>query len=65
MLAAWRRMAPFVLGGLLLLNLAEAITGGRREDWIMVGVLALVLAMIVWQRRRTDTTPPPDTDKRP
>ena len=57
MLAAWRRMAPFVIGGLLLLNLAEAITGGRREDWIMVAVSALVLAMIVWQRRRRREDP--------
>ncbi len=57
MLAGWRRVAPFVLGGLLLLNLAEAITGGRREDWIMVAVLALVLALTVWQQRRKKDEP--------
>ena len=57
MLAAWRRVAPFVLGGLLLLNLAEAITGGRREDWIMVAVLALGLALMVWLRRRRGDEP--------
>ncbi len=57
MLAGWRRVAPFVLGGLLLLNLAEAITGGRREDWLMVAVLALILAVIVWQRRRRGEDP--------
>ena len=57
MLAAWRRVVPFVLGGLLLLNLAEAITGRRREDWIMVAVLALVLALMVWSRRRRGDEP--------
>ena len=57
MLAAWRRVAPFVLGGLLLLNLAEAITGGRRGDWIMVAVLALGLALMVWLRRRRGDEP--------
>ena len=57
MLAAWRRVAPFVLGGLLLLNLAEAITGGRREDWISVAVLALGLALMVWLRRRRGDEP--------
>ena len=57
MLAAWRRLAPFVLGGLLLLNLAEAITSGRRGDWLMVAAIALVLAVHLWQRRRREKDP--------
>ncbi len=57
MLAAWRRAAPFVLGGLLLLNLTEAIIDGRREDWIMVAVFALVLAATLWSRRRRGDEP--------
>ena len=57
MLEAWRRVAPFVLGGLLLLNLAKAITSGMRTDWIMVAVLALVLALMVWQQRRKKDEP--------
>jgi hypothetical protein len=54
MLATWRRIAPFVLTGLLLFNLAEAIAIGGRGNWIMVALLALLLAYTVWRRRRPE-----------
>ena len=57
MLAAWRRVAPFVLAGLLLFNLADAIINGGRENWIVVAVLALGLALVVWQGRRRGEEP--------
>ena len=57
MLAAWRRIAPFVLAGLLLFNLAEAILDGGRGNWIRVAVIALFLAWTVWLRRRREEEP--------
>ena len=52
----WRRIAPFVLAGLLVLNLVQAIRDGGREDWIVAALIALGLAFVLWQRGRT---PPP------
>lgn len=52
MLAAWRRILPFVLAGGLVINLIQAITVGGRGNWISVAIIALLLALIVWQRRR-------------
>ena len=57
MLRAWHRMAPFVLTGVLLINLANAIINGGQQNWIMVGVTALILAWVLWQRRRVDEEP--------
>ncbi len=54
MLTAWRRALPFVLAGLLLFNLADAIVNGGQRNWIMVGVTALALAWILWLRRRPE-----------
>ena len=54
MLAAWQRALPFVLTGLLLFNLADAIINGGRGNWIRVAVVALVLALTVWHRRRAE-----------
>lgn len=54
MLAAWRRAFPFVLTGLLLFNLADAITNGGQGRWIRVAVMALVLAFTIWWRRRIE-----------
>ena len=51
MLAAWRRALPFVLTGLLLFNIVDAIVNGGQGRWIMVAVMALVLALTVWWRR--------------
>ena len=41
----WRRVAPFILAGLLLLNLAIAIAEGGRWQWLVVALLALTLAL--------------------
>ena len=57
MLEAWRRMAPFILAGLLLFNILGAIISGGRGNWISVAVLALGLALILWQRRRKKDEP--------
>ncbi len=54
MLAAWRRIAPFILRGILLFNLAAAIGDGGRERWLIVALLALLLAFAVWRRRRAE-----------
>ena len=57
MLAAYRRVAPFLLTGVLLLNVAIAIVTGQRATWLMVAVLALVLALNVWWWRRAGQEP--------
>ncbi len=54
----WRRIAPIVLAGLLLLNLVQVITTGARGGWIVVALLALALASAIWQRRRRDPPRP-------
>lgn len=51
MLATWQRIVPIVLVVLLALNLYEAITVGRRGDWITAGIMALLLAFLLWRRR--------------
>jgi hypothetical protein len=51
MLAAWRRIRPLVLTGLLLLNLANAIANGGRRNWIVVAIVAIVLALSLWRQR--------------
>ncbi|MGD9510983.1 MAG: hypothetical protein AB7X49_20800 [Geminicoccaceae bacterium] len=60
MLAAWQRMVPFLLAVLLVFNLLEAITGGGRENWITVAIIALLLAIVLWRRRRADPNRPPN-----
>ena len=57
MLGAWQRVAPAVLAGFLLFNLINAIINGGRGNWISVAVLALGLALILWQRRRRGEEP--------
>ncbi len=52
MLAAWRRFVPYLLVGFLVLNLIEAIQGGGRDDWLIVGITAAALAFLLWQRSR-------------
>ena len=54
MCAGWRRALPFILTGLLLFNLADAIINGGQRNWILVAVVALVLALTVWSQRRTE-----------
>ena len=50
-MAAWRRGMLFVLAVLFVFSLLEAITGGGRENWITVIILALLLALTDWRRR--------------
>ena len=54
MLEQYRRVVPFILAGLLLFNLADAIANGGRANWIVVAVMALVLALTLWLRRPRD-----------
>jgi hypothetical protein len=48
----WQRVVPFVLAGLLVFNLIEAITIGDRGDWITAALIALLLAYTIWRRGR-------------
>ena len=50
-MAAWRRSLPFILTGVFLFDLAKAIAIGGRGNWLMVAVLALVLAVNLWRGR--------------
>ena len=52
MLTPWQRLVPFILAGLLVFNLIEAITGGGRGNWITAAIIALLLAFTLWRRRR-------------
>ncbi len=55
MLAAWQRVAPFVLTGVLLFNLLDAVVNGGRWSWLLVGLTALTLALSLWWRDRAAT----------
>lgn len=57
MLAAWQHALPFVLTGLLLVNIIDAIVNGGQGRWIRVAVIALVLALTMWWRRRVGEEP--------
>ncbi len=57
MLEQYRRVVPFILAGLLLVNLVQGIANGGPDNWIMVAVLALVLALTLWWRRRAERGP--------
>jgi hypothetical protein len=52
MLTTWQRVVPFILAGLLVFNLIEAITIGGRGNWITAAIIALLLAYTLWRRRR-------------
>lgn len=54
MLAAWQRILPAVLAGLLVFNLLEAITIGGRGNWLTAAIIALLLAFTLWRRRRAE-----------
>ena len=54
MLTRGRRIAPVVLAGILRVSLVRVIIVGDREDQIMVALLALLLALLIWQRRRPE-----------
>jgi len=59
MLQRYRRLVPFILAALLVLNLIQAVTDNTRGDWIGVSVMAVALAYTLWQRARTDRTDDP------
>ena len=50
---AWRRVAPFLLAGMFLLNVANAIANGGRGNWLTVAMLAIILALSLWWQGRT------------
>ena len=54
MLATWQRLVPFLLAGLLVFNLIEAVTIGGRGNWITAAIIALLLAYTLWRRRRAE-----------
>ena len=60
MLQQYRRLLPFLLAGLLVFNLIEAVLNSTQGNWLRVGVMALLLAFTLWRRTRTkDTNDPP------
>lgn len=48
--AVWRRFVPFLLAGMLVLHLAAAIIDGSRARWLMVALVAIVLALAIVRR---------------
>jgi hypothetical protein len=46
------RMLPFIIAGLLLLNLLTAIADGSRGNWLAVAIVAILLALMLWRRGR-------------
>ena len=55
----FRRLLPFILGGLLLSNLIQAVTHNTRGNWIGVSVMAAALAVLLWVRARAERTDDP------
>jgi hypothetical protein len=47
------RLFPFIIAGLLLLNLLTAIAEGSRANWLAVAFVAILLALMLWWRWRT------------
>ena len=52
MLTAWRRLMLVMLASFLLFHLARAIVDGGQARWLMVAVLALLLAANLRRRPR-------------
>jgi hydrogenase-4 membrane subunit HyfE len=46
------RVLPFLMAGLLLLNLVTAIADGGRANWLAVAFVALLLALMLFRRTR-------------
>ena len=59
MVATWRRIVPFILAAILLVNLVTAITDGGQGNWLRVAFAAAGLALIIWLRRRADRSDRP------
>lgn len=66
MLQQYYRVVPFVLAGLLVFNVVEAVMDSTQGNWLRVGVMALLLAFTLWRRTRTEDTkdPPPESGPR-
>ena len=47
MLRRYRRVLPFLLAGLLLFTLAQAIADSTQGHWIRVAAMAFALAVIL------------------
>jgi hypothetical protein len=62
MLRQFVRLLPFILAGLLLLNLVTAIAAGGRANWLAVAFVALLLALMLF--RRTRVASPDNVGKR-
>jgi hypothetical protein len=56
MLGQIARILPFIMLGLLLLNLLTAIADGGRANWLSVAVIAGLLAVMLWRRGRVAGT---------
>ena len=56
-----RRVLLFVLAGVLLFNLIDAIRHGGRATWLLVAVMALVLAFNLWVDARAKNKDRPPT----
>lgn len=62
----YRRLQPFILSGLLVYNLVDALVDPTRGNWLSVAIVALVLALVLWRRGQTnDTADPPETSGSP
>ena len=59
MLTTWRRIVPFILAAILLVNLVTAITEGGQGNWLRVAFAATALALVIWLRRRADRSDRP------
>ena len=57
--ASHSHSVPFILAGILLFNLVGAAMNGGRVAWLVVAVLALALALMLWQRARAQYTDHP------
>ncbi len=62
MLQQYRRLLPFLLAGLLVFNLVEAVLDSTQGNWLRVGVMALLLAFTLWRRPRTPDKEGPPQD---
>ena len=65
MLQQYRRVLPFLLAGLLVFNLVEAVLDSTQGNWVRVGVMALLLAFVLWRRTRTAGKEDPPQDGGP
>ena len=58
MVGQFARVLPFIMAGLLLVNLVTAIADGTRANWLSVAFVAGLLALLLWRRARAAGTEP-------